>query len=449
MELIIILIFVLGYLTITMESIIKIDKLIPALLMMTLSWGFIALGLEHITHWFQIDLISGKPDLMDISHIKYDERLRLMQNSLLYHFGKTSEILVFLMGAMTIVEIIDHFGGFDVFKNLIRTRKRILVLWIISFISFFLSAIIDNLTATIVLIAILRKITPNQQDRIWISSFIVIAANAGGAWSPIGDVTTTMLWMANKVSTGKLFGELFLPSLANLLIPLIISIFIPAFKGKMDNFKTPKKSSNNGVVFLIVGLLLIVFVPFFKIITHLPPYVGMMLSLGLFTLFAEIMSKRTISFTQIESANHIYDNKGPTLRALSKIEMPSILFFLGILMTVAALETIGTIEQFGQSVRSVMSETLFVSLLGIVSAIVDNVPLVAACISMFPNAPDAEVWHFIAYAAGTGGSLLIIGSASGVVAMGMEKISFGWYLRNITPIALVSYFGGLLLLQLF
>ena len=444
METWIVLIFFLGYAAIAFEHSLRIDKLIPALLMMSLSWGLIALGIDEFAHWFGINTASGKSELIDLKGWEHITRLKLLENSLLHHFGKTAEILVFLMGAMAIVEMIDHFEGFNVFKNLINTRKKIRVLLIISFMSFILSAIIDNLTATIVLIAILRKITIDRHERIWISSFIVISANAGGAWSPVGDVTTTMLWMANKVSSSQLLQNLIIPSFVNLLIPLLIAMLLPVFKGTITSVNKNENTSKKGTLMLIIGLILIVFVPVFKMITHLPPYLGMLLSLAIFALLAEIVSNRSVSFTNIEAQNNVHDGKGPTLNALSKIELPSILFFLGILMTVAALETLGTIEQFGQFVRSIMSEDLFVALLGICSAIVDNVPLVAASISMFPNELDSDVWHFIAYAAGTGGSLLIIGSAAGVVAMGMEKISFGWYLRNITPIALAGYIAGML-----
>jgi Na+/H+ antiporter NhaD/arsenite permease-like protein len=309
-------------------------------------------------------------------------------------------------------------------------------------IAFLLSAIIDNLTATIVLITILRKLVHEQKERFWFASFIVIAANAGGAWTPIGDVTTTMLWMANKVSTGKLVALLFVPSLINILIPLAIAYFLPVFKGELKSVSTEETKSKTGTLMLFFGLALIIFVPVFKVFTHLPPYIGMMFSLAVFATVAEILSNRAVTFTQAGRADNLHEGKGPTLKALSKIEMPSILFFLGILMTVAALETLGSIDHFGKMVSATISQNVFVTLLGMSSAIIDNVPLVAASIGMFPDAMDANVWHFIAYAAGTGGSILIIGSAAGVVAMGMEKISFGWYLKNITFIALLGYLGG-------
>jgi len=443
MEVAVVLIFILGYVAITMEHSLKIDKLIPALLMMALCWAVIALGIDSFTNWFALNHETGKPELMSIANLGHGERMGLLENTLLHHFGKTAEILIFLMGAMAIVEMIDHFEGFGAIKKLIKTNSKRSLLWIVSILAFVLSAIIDNLTATIVLITILRKIVPDQTDRMWFSGFIVIAANAGGAWTPIGDVTTTMLWMAGKVSTAKLAGLLSLPSLVNILIPLGIGTFLPAFKGSTTSDNTENNESKYGGFMLVFGLVLIIFVPVFKTITHLPPYIGMMLSLSLFAITAEIVSNRNISFTDPGQNNNPHDHKGPTMKALSRIEMPSVLFFLGILMTVAAMESLGLIFNFGQDVNAVIPENVFVSLLGVSSAIIDNVPLVAASIGMFTDAPDANVWHFIAYAAGTGGSMLIIGSAAGVVAMGMEKITFFWYLKNITLLALLGYIGGI------
>jgi Na+/H+ antiporter NhaD/arsenite permease-like protein len=440
MEVLIVLIFVLGYVGITMEHTLKIDKLIPALLMMAICWATIALGIDSFTQWF--DPHSSK--LLDISLLNLEEKQHLLEGTLLHHFGKTAEILIFLMGAMAIVEMIDHFEGFGAIKKLIKTKSKRSLLWIISLLAFVLSAIIDNLTATIVLITILRKIIPEQKDRMWYAGFIVIAANAGGAWTPIGDVTTTMLWMAGKVTTGTLMKLLVVPSTLNILVPLVIGSFLPAFKGDVVVSADGVESNNKyGGFMLVLGLFLVVFVPVFKTITHLPPYIGMMLSLSVFAIIAEIISNRTITFTDPSASDNIHDHKGPTMRALSRIEMPSVLFFLGILMTVAAMESLGLIFNFGQQVSSKIDLNVFVTLLGASSAVIDNVPLVAASIGMFAeSAPDADVWHFIAYAAGTGGSMLIIGSAAGVVAMGMEKITFFWYLKNITLLALLGYLAG-------
>ena len=393
----IICVFFIGYTTITLEHTIKIDKLIPAILMMAISWAAISLGLDSFNQWF--DPQSGQ--LTDISSLHHEARSILLEETLLHHFGKTAEILIFLMGAMAIVEMIDHFDGFGTIKKVIKTQKKSRLLWIISFLAFFLSAIIDNLTATIVMITIIRKIVPEQKDRIWFSGFIIIAANAGGAWTPIGDVTTTMLWMAGKVTTGKLILLLGIPSLINLLVPLVIGSFLPAFKGKIVSSTDVETTNKYGTPILLIGLGLIVFVPVFKTITHLPPYIGMMLSLAVFALIAEFLSNRSISFTNPSDAAEKLTHSGPTMAALGKIEMPSILFFLGILMTVAAMESLGIIFNFGQSVSATMPENLFITLLGAGSAIIDNVPLVAASIGMFQNAPDSNVWHFIAYAAGT------------------------------------------------
>jgi Na+/H+ antiporter NhaD/arsenite permease-like protein len=373
-----------------------------------------------------------------------------MEGTLLHHFGKTCEILIFLIGAMTIVEIIDHFHGFSTIKGFIKTNKKKTLLWIVCLLGFILSAIIDNLTATIVLITILRKLVPNKEDRIWFAGLIIIAANAGGAWSPIGDVTTTMLWMGKKVSAGALIEFLVLPSLVCMLIPTFIASFLPAFKGNFEkgDDSTEDKDSK-GAMMLYLGLGMIVFVPIFKTVTHLPPYVGMMLSLSIVAAFAEVISNRRFSVSSLEGELNNEEAAGhhlsPTFNALAKIEMPSILFFLGILMTVAALESLGLIFTFGQDVQNAINPDVFVLLLGAGSAVIDNVPLVAASMGMFDmtNYPmDSSTWHFIAYSAGTGGSMLIIGSAAGVVAMGMEKISFFWYLKKIAWLALIGFISG-------
>lgn len=451
MELVIITVFVLGYAAITLEHNLKVDKLIPALLMMALAWAFLAFGLDGFTSWFD----SAKHHLMDGSHgtqlfsgLDHEGKLHVMENTLLHHFGKTCEILMFLVGAMTIVEIIDHFNGFSTIKKFIKTNKKTTLLWIMSILAFILSAIIDNLTATIVLITILRKLLPENKDRLWFTGLIIIAANAGGAWSPIGDVTTTMLWIGNKVSTIQLIEYLIIPSLACMIIPTLIATYLPAFKGTFVSLENSGKENSKGPLILYLGLLSIVFVPIFKTLTHLPPYVGMMFSLSIVALVAEIITARQFSMSNFsDKANNEGDGHhiSPTFRALTKIEMPSILFFLGILMTVAALESLGLIFTFGQTVQASMNNDLFIVLLGVASAIIDNVPLVAASMGMYDvdnYSIDNPVWHFIAYTAGTGGSMLIIGSAAGVVAMGMERISFFWYLRNIAWLALLGYLTG-------
>ena len=449
METIILVIFILGYLAITLEHNLKVDKLVPALLMMALAWACVAIGIDGFETWFDSanhSLMNGSHGTENFTDLGHEDRMGIMESTLLHHFGKTCEILIFLIGAMTIVEIIDHFNGFSTIKSYIKTNKKSTLLWIMSILAFILSAIIDNLTATIVLITILRKIIPSNKDRIWFAGLIIIAANAGGAWSPIGDVTTTMLWIGDKVSTLKLMEYLILPSLICMIIPTLIASYLKPFQGHFEAPASEGEDNSKGPLMLYLGLSLIVFVPVFKTITHLPPYVGMMLSLSIVALVAELITARQFSMSSIgdelsnQEAGH---HNSPTFGALSKIEMPSILFFLGILMTVAALESLGMIYIFGNDVmQSGMNLDVFVMLLGGGSAVIDNVPLVAASMGMFQAPLDDTVWHFIAYAAGTGGSMLIIGSAAGVVAMGMEKISFFWYLRKIGWLALIGYLAG-------
>ncbi len=442
MEIFIVSVFILGYLAITLEHQLKIDKLIPALIMMALAWAGVALGLDNFDQWFDSESHSLMTNFGSLPHEAAHGTLSksgIFEGTLLHHFGKTCEILIFLVGAMTIVEIMDHFNAFQAIKKFIKTNSKGKLLWIVCILGFILSAIIDNLTATIVLITILRKLISEANLRMYYAGMIIIAANAGGAWSPIGDVTTTMLWMGDKVTAMHLISELFIPSFICMAVPTLIASFLPIFKGTIPPIVDTEKVSKNSGLMLVLGLGMIVFVPVFKTLTHLPPYIGMMLSLGIVSLVAEFVSKRAFSLTTVEDHNHAH---GPTFKALSKIEMPSILFFLGILMTVAALESLGLIFTFGQNISANIREDTFVTLLGVGSAIIDNVPLVAASMGMFNEPIDSEVWHFIAYAAGTGGSMLIIGSAAGVVAMGMEKISFFWYLKNISWLALIGYLLG-------
>ncbi|MDG1429472.1 MAG: sodium:proton antiporter NhaD [Crocinitomicaceae bacterium] len=461
MEIFIVLVFILGYLAITLEHNLKVDKLIPALLMMALAWAGIAFGLDDFTSWFDshdsnllpLEMFDGVKYMANGEYTEayaefHEHRLHLMEGTLLHHFGKTCEILIFLVGAMTIVEIIDHFDGFSTIKRYIKTNKKRTLLWIVCILGFILSAIIDNLTATIVLITILRKLISDKKLRIWYAGMIIIAANAGGAWSPIGDVTTTMLWMGDKVTAMKLIEYLVVPSLVCMVVPTLIASFLTPFKGNFESAEETTAANKRGPLMLYLGLGMIVFVPIFKTVTHLPPYVGMMLSLSIVALVAELISARQFSMTSVENKEEPVDHhSSPTFGALAKIEMPSILFFLGILMAVAAMESLGLIFTFGQDVQASMSDDLFVMLLGAGSAVIDNVPLVAASMGMFDMSDptyvaDTHIWHFIAYAAGTGGSMLIIGSAAGVVAMGMEKISFFWYLKNIAWLALIGYLAG-------
>lgn len=457
MESIIIVVFVLGYLAITLEHNLKLDKLIPALAMMAICWAIVALGIDSFSNWFD----SSAHGLVDgFSSLSHEDKTHYVEETLLHHLGKTAEILVFLLGAMTIVEIIDYFNGFSTIKTYVKTNSKKKILWIFSILAFILSAIIDNLTATIVLISILQKIVKSREDRIWFAGLIIIAANAGGAFSPIGDVTTTMLWIGGKVSTGKLFIYLFIPSLLCMVVPSFIASFLPAFKGEIDSDGQDEiKPGKYSAIMLYLGLSAIIFVPIFKTVTHLPPYVGMMLSLAIVATFAEIFSRTKFSLTDFTSkdehdefASH---HHSPVHSSLSKIEMPSILFFLGILMAVAALESLGILFNFADSLKEGVPlmgtelegtnvSDLVVMLLGVGSAVIDNVPLVAASLGMFSEPLDNPLWHFIAFSAGTGGSMLIIGSAAGVVAMGMEKIDFFWYLKKISWLALVGFIAGCL-----
>lgn len=430
METLIVSLFVLGYLAITLEHSLKVDKLIPALAMMALMWAIISLA--------HLPVFDVNTELKELEPSHLDEIL-------LHHLGKTAEIIIFLLGAMTIVEIIDYFNGFFTIKNFIKTKSKKGLLWIFAILAFILSAIIDNLTATIVLMTILQKVISKRDTRLWFAGLIIIAANAGGAWSPIGDVTTTMLWIGDKVTTMKLITYVLLPSLVCLVIPVLVASFTKPFQGEIEKLEEDNSSGyhKHGAKMLYLGLSAIVFVPVFKTLTHLPPYVGMMLSLAVVAIFAEIFSKAKINITSIDTESDAHQTASPVHSSLSKIELPSILFFLGILLAVAALESLGLLFNFAEGLNVAIPNTdIVVGLLGIGSAIIDNVPLVAASMGMFSMAPDDPVWHLIAYSAGTGGSMLIIGSAAGVVAMGMEKIDFFWYLKKIAWLALIGFIGG-------
>ena len=430
MEIILVSIFVLGYLAITLEHTLKIDKLIPALAMMAILWAIIALNHMPV---FEVDT-----SLKQLAPTHIDEIL-------LHHLGKTAEIIIFLLGAMTIVEIIDYFNGFSTIKSFIKTKSKKALLWIFAILAFILSAIIDNLTATIVLITILQKVIGDRDTRLWFAGLIIISANAGGAWSPIGDVTTTMLWIANKVTTLKLISYLFIPSVVCVVVPVFVASLLPAFKGDIEtNDKEDEEVIHKyGSTMLYLGLAAIVFVPVFKTITHLPPYVGMMFSLAVVSTFAEIFSATKINITSIDEDSDAASHHSPVHKSLSKIELPSILFFLGILLAVAALESLGMLFGFAETLNTAIPNTdIVIMLLGIGSAVIDNVPLVAASIGMFSEPMDNPLWHFIAFSAGTGGSMLIIGSAAGVVAMGMEKIDFFWYFKNISWLAFLGFISG-------
>jgi Na+/H+ antiporter NhaD/arsenite permease-like protein len=426
----VIICFILGYVTIVFEHPLKLDKTVPALIMGALCWAFVSLG--HL-------------DVVGADHHVHD-----MEEVLLHHIGKVAEILFFLIGAMTIVELIDLHRGFAVITNKIQTTSKRKLLWLIGILAFFLSATLDNLASTIVLVSLLRRLIPDKTERLWFVSLAVIGANAGGAWSPIGDVTTTMLWIGKKVSTFGLIENLVLPSIICLIVPVFIASNYKIFKGNVTTTdgagRKQEESLLSSRIMLFVGIGGLIFVPIFKSITHLPPYVGMMLSMGVVWLVSEYIHPEE-DFT--EERKHLYSAH----TALSRIEMSSILFFLGILVAVAALESVAVMGQGGHQVgllrslaegldQLVPNQNIVIIILGFLSAIIDNVPLVAASMGMYNVPIDSELWHFIAYSAGTGGSMLIIGSAAGVAAMGMERIDFIWYFKKISFLAFLGFISG-------
>lgn len=446
MESIIILIFVIGYLSITLEHPLKLDKTVPALIMAALIWAVLAIGFH--AGWF--DVIDTYENAFNFGSGGLEAE-HGFENTLLHHLGKTSEILIFLIGAMTIVEIIDLHRGFEVLKSAVKTKSKRKLLWIIGILAFILSAIIDNLTATIVLITLLRKLIPNRETRLWYAAMVVIAANAGGAWSPIGDVTTTMLWIAKKVTAGGLMEYVIIPSVVCFALPFLIASYMKPFQGYIETEEVEGDDDSGRLLssktMLFLGLGMIVSVPIFKTVTHLPPYIGMMFALGIVWLVSEYIHPEE-DFSK--ERKHLYSAH----KALSRIEISSILFFLGILMAVAGLESlvygvsaegdpVGTLRYLAEVLQqAIPNQDVVVIMLGIFSAIIDNVPLVAASIGMYDSPIDSVLWHFIAYSAGTGGSMLIIGSAAGVAAMGMEKIDFIWYLKKIAWLAFVGFIAG-------
>ncbi|TQD34344.1 sodium:proton antiporter NhaD [Haloflavibacter putidus] len=442
----VIVIFVLGYLTITLEHPLKLDKAVPALLMGTLMWAILSIGFNY--GWF--DIINYKGDVFSLIEGESAQDAYGFKRNLMHHFSEIGEILFFLLGAMTIVEIIDLHRGFGIIKKVIQPKSKRKLLWIMGILAFVLSAIIDNLTATIILMTLLRKIVARKQYRIWYAGLIVIAANAGGAWSPIGDVTTTMLWIGGKVTALGLSEYVIVPSILCFIVPFFIASRMKAFKGKAIRKELIVHEDMERLLssktMLYVGLSAIVFVPIFKGITGLPPYLGMMFSLGVVWLVSEyIQPVKNLPKRQ----KYLYS----THRALSKIEFSSILFFLGILLAVAALQSmvfgdiegvqVGTLRYAAESIsNTIPNMDVVVILLGALSSLIDNVPMVAATMGMYTFEVDSPIWHFIAYSAGTGGSLLIIGSAAGVAAMGIEKIDFIWYLKKISWLALIGFLSG-------
>jgi Na+/H+ antiporter NhaD/arsenite permease-like protein len=410
MEVSVILVFVIGYLAIALEHPIKINKTASALLTGVLCWTIFALNEgESVAHPLQ------------------------------EHLSEIASILFFLLGAMTIVELVDAYQGFRLITDRIRTKNPKSLLWLICWVTFFLSAILDNLTTTIVMVSLIRKLIPNRDMRLFFVGMVVIAANAGGAWTPIGDVTTTMLWIGGQISTANIITMLFVPSVICLLVPLIYLSF--TLKGTLGESKPldpeETRSIKGSTTMLVLGVGGLIFVPIFKTVTHLPPYLGMMLALGTIWVVSEFINPHAD-----EAERRPLSASG----ALSRIDSSSVLFFLGILLAVAALESMHILGNFATWLdRSVGSQSMIVTLIGLLSAVIDNVPLVAASMGMYSletYPTDSFIWEYLAYCAGTGGSILIIGSAAGVAAMGMEKIDFIWYLKRISLIAMLGYFAG-------
>lgn len=419
MEILIVIIFIIGYIAIAFEHSININKAASAILTGVVCWVVIALSPE----------LPGN-------------NTHIVLEGLTHHLGEISSILFFLLGAMTIVELIDAHDGFDVITNRINTTNKRTLLWIVGFIAFFLSSVLDNLTATIVMVTLLSKLLTVKKDKWMFICIVIIAANAGGAWSPIGDVTTTMLWIGGQITPWNIITKLILPSLACLLVPLILVSF--RIKGKFTKNEEQEENKttslkNRNIIFWS-GVSVLLFVPFFKTITHLPPYMGMLFGLGLLWILSEIIHK-----DKDEEDKREYS----VVHALRRVDVPSVLFFLGILLAIAAIQSTGLLIQMATFLEvHIKNMNLILIAIGLLSAVVDNVPIVAAVqgmydLSVYP--PDHYFWEFLAYCAGTGGSVLIIGSAAGVAAMGMEKIEFFWYIKNISFLALAGYFSGALI----
>lgn len=425
----IIVAFVAGYLCITLESLTKINKAAIALLMCVVCWTLL--------------MVSPGAYYPDVAS---DGVLHHISEVIEHHLGDAAGTLFFLMGAMTIVEIVDSNGGFNFVRDIMKTRSKRKLLWRVAIATFFLSSILDNLTTSIVMIMVLRKLVQSHEERLIYAALIIISANSGGAFSPIGDVTTIMLWIKGVVTTQGILTEIFIPSLVSMLVPAFILQY--SLSGKFDkeqNLVTAEisqftKVQRNIIFWLGVGGL--VFVPIFKSITHLPPFMGILLVLGVLWTVTEIFHHNTSEDDTM--AKRVSD-------LLSRIDLSTIMFFLGILMAVAVLQEIGVLTALGTGLNEVFVGNYYVinGIIGVLSSIVDNVPLVAGCMGMYPVAEtgamaiDGIFWQLLAYCAGVGGSMLIIGSAAGVVVMGLEKITFGWYLKRITWIAFVGYLAGI------
>ena len=426
----IVTVFCAGYLCIALESLTKVNKAAIALLMCVFCWTLLMLGPG-----------AYYPDLAA------DDVLHHVAGAIEHHLGEAASTLFFLMGAMTIVEIVDSNGGFNFVRDTMKTRSKRKLLWRVAFMTFFLSAILDNLTTSIVMIMVLRKLVQAREERIIYAALIIIAANSGGAFSPIGDVTTIMLWIKGVITTQGVLTEIFIPSLVSMIIPA--AILSLSLKGKFDKEQNlPKaavtqftKAQRDIIFWLGVGGLC--FVPIFKTLTHLPPFMGILLVLGVLWTVTEIFHYNTSEDDTM--AKRVSD-------IMTRIDLSTIMFFLGILMAVAVLQEIGVLTALGQGLNEAFQGNYYIinGIIGVLSSIVDNVPLVAGCMGMYPVAAEGAMavdgifWQLLAYCAGVGGSMLIIGSAAGVVVMGLEKISFGWYMKRITWIAFVGYLAGIL-----
>lgn len=419
------IIFVLGYLLITMEHAIRVNKAAIALVTGVVCWGiFLFMTPDHIA---------------SLHHLEEE-------------IAQIASLIFFLIGAMTIVELVDIYGGFDLITMAIKTKSTVKLLWVIAILTFFLSAILDNLTTAIVMTSVAGKLLEDRKERLLFVGMIVIASNAGGAWSPLGDVTTTMLWISHKISAGATVHNLLLPSLAAMLVPLaIVSLWLRGTVKSPDKDPNdqPQVSLAQRLSVVGVGLGALIMVPVLKVVIGLPPYLGMMLGLGFIWIVTEVIhGKKPVELKERLSASH----------ALEKIDTPSILFFMGILLAVGALQVTGVLGGLAAWLdAAVPNRNVSVIMIGLLSAVVDNVPMVAGAIDMYPLeqypmlGEDAAFWHFLAYCAGTGGSILIIGSAAGVAVMGIEKVEFFWYLKRISGLALAGYFAGIgvfLLMQL-
>ena len=426
----IVALFVAGYLCIALESFTKINKAAIALLMCVGCWTLLMTGPA-----------AYYPEVAEGSIVHH------IAEVIEHHLGDAGGTLFFLMGAMTIVEIVDSNGGFNFVRDTIKTRSKRKLLWRVAFITFFLSAILDNLTTSIVMIMVLRKLVQSREERLIYAALVVIAANSGGAFSPIGDVTTIMLWIKGVITTQGVLTEIFIPSLVSMVIPAFIMQY--TLEGKFPKEQNlPKaevsqftKTQRDIIFWLGVGGL--VFVPIFKTLTHLPPFMGILLVLGVLWTVTEIFHHNTSEDDTM--AKRVSD-------LLSRIDLSTIMFFLGILMAVAVLQEVGVLTMLGEGLNEAFSGNYYLinGIIGVLSSIVDNVPLVAGCMGMYPVAADGAMavdgifWQLLAYCAGVGGSMLIIGSAAGVVVMGLEKITFGWYMKKITWIAFVGYLAGML-----